>query len=92
MINVLVVEDDVKLNQIVCSYLKDNGYSAKGYLNPNEAYDLMYNSMFDLIISDIMMPGTDGHEFAKTVRELNKTIPIIFMTAREDFASKQKGL
>ncbi len=91
MINILVVEDDVKLNQIVCAYLNDNGYAAKGCLNPNEAYDMMYNSLYDLIISDIMMPGIDGYEFTRTVRELNKTIPILFMTARDEFASKQKG-
>ena len=91
MINILVVEDDVKLNQIVCASLSDSGYMAKGCLNPREAYDLMYNSLFDLIVSDIMMPGIDGFEFAETVRGVNKTIPILFMTARDDFASKQKG-
>jgi len=91
MLNILVVEDDVKLNQIVCTYLNDNGYNAKGALSANEAYDLMYNSLYDLIISDIMMSGIDGFEFAETVREINKTIPILFMTARDDFASKQKG-
>ena len=91
MINILVVEDDVKLNQIVCAYLNNNGYAAKGCFNPNEAYDLMYNSLFDLIISDIMMPGIDGFEFAKTVREINKTIPILFMTARDDISSMQRG-
>jgi len=91
MINILVVEDDVKLNQIVCAYLNNNGFAAKGCLNPNEAYDLMYNSLFDLILSDIMMPGIDGFDFAKTVREINKTIPILFMTARDDIAAKQKG-
>ena len=91
MINILVVEDDIKLNQIVCSQLSENGYTVKGCLNPNEAYDLMYGSLFDLIISDIMMPGTDGFEFAETVRALNKTIPILFMTARDDISSKQKG-
>lgn len=91
MINILVVEDDIKLNQIVCSYLKDNGYEAKGCTNPREAYDLMYNNLFDLIISDIMMPGIDGFEFAETVRDLNKTIPILFMTARDDISSKQRG-
>lgn len=47
--------------------------------------------MFDLIISDIMMPGIDGFEFAKTVRELDQEIPILFMTARDDFSSKQRG-
>lgn len=91
MINILVVEDDVKLNQIVCIYLNDNGYAAKGCPNPREAYDLMYNNLYDLIISDIMMPEIDGFQFAETVREINKTIPILFMTARDDISSKQKG-
>ncbi|MCO7127514.1 response regulator transcription factor [Sporolactobacillus shoreicorticis] len=91
MINVLVVEDDVKLNQIVCTYLNDNGYSAKGCLNPREAYDLMYDKLYDLIISDIMMPEIDGFEFTKTVREINETIPILIITARDDLFSKQKG-
>lgn len=91
MINILVVEDDSNLNQIVCAHLFDNGYAAKGCFNPDEAYDLMYGNLYDLIISDIMMPGIDGFEFAETVRSLNKTIPILFMTARDDIASKQKG-
>ena len=91
MINILVVEDDVKLNKIVCDSLIGNGYMAKGCLNPDEAYNIMYGTLFDLIISDIMMPGIDGFEFAETVRSLNKTIPILFMTARDDIASKQKG-
>jgi len=91
MINILVVEDDAKLNRIVCDSLTNNGYSAKGCLNPNAAYDVMYSNLYDLIISDIMMPEIDGFEFAKTVRSLNKTIPILFMTARDDIASKQKG-
>lgn len=91
MINILVVEDDEKLNQIVCTYLNNNSYSAKGCLNAQDAYDLMYNHLYDLIISDIMMPQIDGFEFAKTVRDINKTIPILFMTARDDFLSKQKG-
>jgi len=91
MVNILVVEDDKKLCDLVCSYLNNNGYAAKGCLNPREAYDLMYNSLYDLIISDIMMPEIDGFEFAETVRELNKTIPILFMTARDDISSKQRG-
>ncbi|RRJ63992.1 DNA-binding response regulator [Paenibacillus oralis] len=91
MINILVVEDDIKLNQIVCSYLSDHGYAAKGCVNPREAYDLMYNNLYGLIISDIMMPEIDGYEFAETVRDLNKNIPILFMTARDDISSKQRG-
>ena len=92
MFKILVVEDNQELNKTVCSYLAQNGYEAVGCLGANEAYDAMYGgTLFDLIISDIMMPGTDGFEFAKTVRELNQEIPILFMTARDDFTSKQRG-
>lgn len=92
MFKILVVEDNQELNKTVCSYLVQNGYEAVGCLGANEAYDAMYGgTLFDLIISDIMMPGTDGFEFAKTVRELNQEIPILFMTARDDFTSKQRG-
>ena len=92
MFKILVVEDDRDLNKTVCAYLRQNGYDARGCLEVNEAYDAMYGGeMFDLIISDIMMPGIDGFEFAQTVRQLNKEIPILFMTARDDFTAKQKG-
>lgn len=91
MINILVVEDDAKLNKAVCTYLNDCGFQAKGCLNANEAYDEMYNNLYELIVSDIMMPGIDGFEFTKAVRNVNKTIPILFMSARDDLSSKQKG-
>ncbi len=91
MLNILVVEDDIKLNKIVCEHLIKNGYNAKGCLNPEEAYDIMYNNLYDMIISDIMMPKSDGFEFAKNVRKVNKNIPILFMTAKDDFESKEKG-
>lgn len=91
MFQILVVEDDFELNHTVCSFLNQSGYEATGCLNANDAYDAMYGKMFDLIVSDIMVPGIDGFEFAKTVRGLDENIPILFMTARDDFASKQRG-
>ena len=91
MINILVVEDDGTLNQIVFTYLNDSGFQAKGCLSVNEAYEEMYHNLYELIISDIMMPEIDGFEFARTVREVNKTIPILFMSAKDDLPSKQKG-
>lgn len=92
MFKILVVEDDKELNRTVCAYLRQNGYETLACLSANEAYDAMYGgTVFDMIISDIMMPNIDGFEFAKTVRELNEEIPILFMTARDDFAAKQRG-
>ncbi|MBQ9098996.1 MAG: response regulator transcription factor [Clostridia bacterium] len=91
MFKILVVEDDRDLNRSVCSFLNNSGYEATGCLDAERAYDEMYKTTFDLIVSDIMMPRIDGFEFAKTVRSLNSEIPILFMTARDDFASKQRG-
>ena len=91
MFKILVVEDDRDLNRTVCAFLSRSGYEATGCLNATDAYDAMYETMFDLIVSDIMMPGVDGFEFAKNVRALNVNIPILFMTAKDDIASKQRG-
>ena len=91
MLKILIVEDDKELNSTVCSFLNQYGYEAIGCLNANEAYDMMYDNVFDLIISDIMMPGIDGFEFAKNIRDTNEEIPILFMTARDDLSAKQRG-
>ena len=91
MFKILVVEDDKDLNKTVCSFLNHSGYEAIGCLNANDAYDVLTDNIIDLIVSDIMMPGIDGFEFAASVRELNEDIPILFMTAKDDIASKQRG-
>ena len=78
MIKILVVEDDAGLNMTVCAFLRKNGYEVTGCIHANDAYNAMYNNLFDLIISDVMMPQIDGFEFAETVRKINQTIPIIF--------------
>lgn len=91
MVHVLVVEDDVKLNQIVCASLSAAGYAAHGCLNAQEAFDTLFVGGIDLIVSDIMLPGTDGFELVSRVRSVDKKIPILLMTARDDMASKQRG-
>lgn len=91
MFKILVLEDDKELNRTVCAFLNNSGYEAVGCINANEAYDTLYENTIDLIVSDIMMPGVDGFEFARNVRDVNNDIPILFMTARDDIASKQRG-
>lgn len=91
MINILVVEDDEKLNYIVCSFLNDNGYHAISCKNAMEAFDRLFEESVQMIISDIMMPEMDGFEFASNIRKQDKEIPILFMTARDDMPAKQKG-
>ena len=85
MIHILVVDDDKNLNQTVCTYLNDCGFEAKGVLSANEAYDEMYNNLYELIISDIMMPEMDVLEAARRIRSMDredcKVIPIYAMSA-----------
>ena len=91
MFKILVVEDDAQLNKSVCTYLEQNGYEPFECLSAEEAYDAMYGgAVFDMIISDIMMPDIDGFEFAETVREVNSEIPILFMT--DDYMVKPVDL
>lgn len=91
MINIMVVEDDLKLNYIVCSFLNDHGYHAISCKNGLEAFDVLLEQPIQLIVSDIMMPEVDGFDFAKHVREIDKQVPILFMTARDDLVSKKKS-
>lgn len=91
MINILVLEDDEKLNYIVCSFLNENGYHAISCKDPMKAFNKILEQNINMIISDIMMPQIDGFEFAKEIRKHDKTLPILFMTARDDIESKQKG-
>lgn len=91
MNRILIVEDDERFNQIICTFLMKHNYQAEGCLNPAEAFDLLCRKNYDLIISDIMMPKISGIDFAQTVRETNASIPILFVSALDDLATKQKG-
>lgn len=91
MIHILVVDDDEKLNKTVCRWLNDGGFEAKGVFSASEAFEEMYNRLYDLIISDIMMPKVDGFGFAEKIREVNRQILILFVSAKDDLPSKQKG-
>lgn len=91
MVHVLVVEDDARLNQIVCASLSAAGYEAHGCLGAQQAFDVLHAGGIDVIVSDIMMPGIDGFEFVADVRSVDRHIPILLMTARDDFDAKRRG-
>lgn len=91
MIKILVVEDDIKLNKLVRKALEEEGYDAYMALNADSALQMFKEDHYDLIISDIMMPVKDGFALAEEVRELNANVPILFMTAIDDFEAKKRG-
>ena len=91
MVKILVVEDDRNFNDLIATILRQNGYTVQGAENPPAAYDLLQSAQFDLVLSDIMMPQVDGYQFAQELRRTDPSIPILFITARDDIASKEKG-
>lgn len=91
MARILVVEDEIDLNRIICARLRDRGYDVLSAENGVSALQIMESNRFDMILTDIMMPKMDGFALADAVRSTDKSIPIIFMTARDDKASKMFG-
>lgn len=91
MFNILVVEDDAQLNRATCIFLEQNGYTATPCLDAGSAFDALYGSSFDLVISDIMLPGADGYDLARSIRATDARLPILFVTARDDLVSKERG-
>ncbi len=91
MFKVLILEDDRELNRSLCAFLRQHGYEPTGCENARDAYDALFSAKYDLIIADIMLPGIDGIEFASSVRTENKDIPMMFVTARDDFITKKRG-
>ena len=91
MFKILVVDDDQSVNKSICTFLNRNDYQAAGCTNVTDALYKMYDESFDLVISEIMMPGTDGFEFAENIRQSDQNIPILFVSARDDLTAKQRG-
>lgn len=91
MARILVVEDDIDLNKILTRSLINRGYEVISAQNGQDALDKTEDQSYDMILTDIMMPKIDGFELAQSVRAVNKNIPIIFMTARDDKPSKMFG-
>ena len=91
MAKILIVEDDIDLNRIICRSLRDRGYDVTSAENGLDALEKSEKTRFDMILTDIMMPKMDGFALADSIRTLDKDIPIIFMTAKDDKASKMFG-
>lgn len=91
MVKIFVVEDDLDLNRFVSASLKNAGYEVVSCFNGLEAYDKMDQEKCDLLLTDIMMPKMNGLELAERIRANDKTMPIIFMTAKDDKNSKMLG-
>jgi DNA-binding response OmpR family regulator len=88
---ILIVEDNKELNEIIYNYLTLEGFICYRAYDGIEALNMYSENKIDLVLSDIMMPLLDGYNLAKEIRDNNKEIPIIFMSAKDDKMAKKIG-
>ncbi len=88
---ILLAEDDRNLGNILKSYLEAKGYAPKLCVNGQEAFELFSKEQFDFCIVDVMMPVKDGFTLAREIRQVDRNIPILFLTAKSLEEDKLKG-
>ena len=88
---VLVVDDDKKIVNLVALYLKNEGYQVITSSDGEEALNLFYRQKPDLIVLDLMLPGVNGIDICRIIRE-KSNVPIIMLTARTTEEDKIEGL
>lgn len=91
MFSILIVEDNEVLNEMISTKLKLENYSVYSAFDGEEGLHLLEQEHIDLIISDIMMPGIDGYELTKLIRDINSTIPILMISAKNQIEDMEKG-
>ena len=91
MFNILVVEDDADMRELFCTVLADGGYNAFSAKDGVEALAVMDKEYIDLVIADVMMPNMDGYTLTKSLRESKYEIPVLIVTAKDQFEDVERG-
>lgn len=89
---ILLAEDEQDLNSIISQKLISDGYSVDSCFNGKEAIDILSYTEYDAVILDIMMPGANGYEVLRSLRDAGKTTPVLFLTAKDSISDRVKGL
>ena len=89
---VLLIEDDRDISRLVELHLKDQGYEVRLAFDGPSGLSLARKDPYDLIILDLTLPGMDGMEICRKVREQEQSLPILMLTARSSEADRVSGL
>ena len=90
-VSVLLAEDDENLGTLLNTFLKNKGYQVDLARNGKNALEKFNERNYDFLILDVMMPEIDGFTVAREIREIDKNIPILFLTAKSMKEDKLKG-
>ena len=91
MFTILVVEDNSDMRELFCTVLGDSGYQCLPASDGIEALKVMEQNYVDLIVADLMMPNMDGYELTRSIRQVNMDLPILMVTAKDQFDDMQRG-
>ncbi|MBQ8176914.1 MAG: response regulator transcription factor [Oscillospiraceae bacterium] len=91
MFSILVCEDDRNIRRLICEYLLQDGYTVLEGENGEEALSVFAENHVDLLITDIMMPVTDGFELVREIRKTGAEIPVLIITAKASVEDKKTG-
>ncbi len=91
MFNILVVEDNADMRELFCTVLTDSGYHAIAAADGIDALSIMEKEYIDLIVADIMMPNMNGYELTEAIRASHYDLPILIVTAKDQFGDMQKA-
>ena len=89
---VLVVEDEPNIRELVCLHLGLEGYACDALGDGREALARAAAEHYDLLVLDVMLPGRDGWSVLRAIREAGNTLPVLFLTARDQVDDRVKGL
>jgi DNA-binding response OmpR family regulator len=89
---ILIVEDEPNLASVVKRGLEGQGYQAPVAETGEDAILMVRTELYDLVLLDIALPDTDGHDVLASIRRLRPNLPVIMVTARDDIASKINAL
>jgi two-component system, OmpR family, response regulator len=88
---ILLLEDEYALRISIEEFLNDIGYQVDGFTSSEEAYDAIYTTVYDLLLLDVSVPGRNGFELLKDLRDEGIKTPAIFQTSMTNMSYLQKG-
>ncbi len=91
MFSILIVEDNADMRELFCTVLSDHGYHTIGAVDGMDALNIMEKDYVDLVVADIMMPNMDGYELTTSLREAHYDLPILMVTAKDQFSDMQRA-
>jgi DNA-binding response OmpR family regulator len=89
---ILIVEDEVRLAEALCQIMREQKYAAEAVYDGRDGLDYALSGQYDVVVLDVMLPGMDGFEVARELRNRRCAVPVLMLTAKDDISDKVAGL